>query len=89
MERVIAEREFNKLSQQDKGKVIKSLYECKGRYIFSALDVDFPYFFFNQFRIIFRTQEEIDNFLDITVVNEFSIQAIYYMSRFLNSLKKY
>ena len=86
MDKVKAEIEFNSLIHDEKQMLYNTLVDIRAKYHMSNIDVDLPYYMYSVLKNAFNsicTQEEINDFLDIKTVNEFSIQSVYWLSKFI------
>jgi hypothetical protein len=83
MEKNQSLNEFNKLNEKEKGAVIKILLGVRRQYDISQIQVDMPYFFYSINKNMFFGEKEKTNFLNIDNAEEFGIQIIYYISRYI------
>lgn len=82
MEKEISNEIFITLTPREKAIVIQVLEDCRVRYIQSNIAVDVPYFFWSINRPIFEGVDPSD-FLDIKEPDQFGIQAVYYISKYI------
>lgn len=75
--------EFEKLGIEEKRAVIGTLQRTKQSYILSGVQVDVPYFFWSVNPVLFAGIDPAE-FLEITESYEFGVQAVYYISRYIN-----
>ena len=73
---------FEKLNDGDKKIVVNNLINMRNDYLRSGGRFDLPYFFWSLNRGIFEG-EDVTEFLDINNGNDFGIQAIYYLSKYI------
>ena len=78
----LAETTFNSLTDREKNIVIGILHKTRSDYIASGFKIDVPYYFLSLNNYIF-TGIDYTEFLEIEDSEEFSKQAIYYISRYL------
>ena len=82
-------RLFNMLVDNDKKIVINNLISIRNDYLKSGAKLDLPYFFWSLNNSLFDgvNEKEIKEFLDINNSNDFGIQCIYYLSRYIITKK--
>ena len=84
MKKETVEIEYNRLSIQEKKMVIGTLNKLKHSYLVSGMDVDIPYFFWSTNPLLFKGIDPTD-FLNINDSYEFGLQAVFYISVYLNN----
>lgn len=83
-----AEQEYAKLNDNDKLAVGQIMMDARRKYVMSGMTVDVPYFFASIYRNMYATKEEWLKFIEIKTSKEFSIDAIYLISRFILAAKE-
>lgn len=78
-----AQAEFDKLDTQQKQVVIGTLKKARQGYLMSGQLVDMPYFFWSINPALFAGIDPAE-FLEITESYEFGVQAVYYISKYIN-----
>ena len=79
--------EFEQLNIQERKLVIGTLNKTKHGYLVSGGNVDVPYFFWSLNKPLFEGVNPSE-FLDIKTSEQFGIQAIYYISKYINKMRK-
>ena len=93
MEKTKANDEFNTLNKQEQQILLNIIYDLYNRYTVGKVInvVDVPYFVHsvlkNDFDNIF-SKEEIEEYLKIEEVWEFSIQTVYVLSKIIKNRRK-
>ena len=82
----VANKELLKLSPQNRQNVNTVMIDVRNKYIMNKIQIDIPCYFWMVNKPIFFKDEEID-FLEIVDPEVFAINAIYLISRYMNTHK--